>query len=124
MSEERLQEIKDSIEFQYTLAKAKGYDNALLFTNEEEELVEEIERLNNIIKRLEELLEEQKDIINKINILIKHDYFKARELKEEIQRSNLYQGDYPIAYYHAEWLEDITDIYLNKIQEIRGSDKE
>ena len=45
MSEERLQEIKDSIEFQYTLAKAKGYDNALLFTNEEEELVEEIERL-------------------------------------------------------------------------------
>ena len=46
MSEERLQEIKDSIEFQYTLAKAKGYDNALLFTNEEEELVEEIERLN------------------------------------------------------------------------------
>ena len=49
MSEERLQEIKDSIEFQYTLAKAKGYDNALLFTNEEEELVEEIDRLNNII---------------------------------------------------------------------------
>lgn len=55
MSEERLQEIKDSIEFQYTLAKAKGYDNALLFTNEEEELVEEIERLNNIINELEEL---------------------------------------------------------------------
>ena len=49
MSEERLQEIKDSIEFQYTLAKAKGYDNALLFTNEEEELVEEIDRLNNMI---------------------------------------------------------------------------
>lgn len=46
MSEERLQEIKDSIELQYTLAKIKGYDNALLFTNEEEELIEEIERLN------------------------------------------------------------------------------
>ena len=74
------------------------------------ELLEEIERLNKII--------------NEINILIKHDYFKARELKEEIQRSNLYQGDYPIAYYHAEWLEDITDIYLNKIQELKGSDKE
>ena len=54
VSEERLQEIKDSIEFQYTLAKAKGYDNALLFTNEEEELVEEIERLNNIIKEVRE----------------------------------------------------------------------
>ena len=58
MSEERLQEIKDSIEFQYTLAKAKGYDNALLFTNEEEELVEEIERLNNIIKEVREYIEE------------------------------------------------------------------
>ena len=56
MSEERLQEIKDSIEFQYTLAKAKGYDNALLFTNEEEELVEEIERLNNIINEIEKEL--------------------------------------------------------------------
>ena len=52
MSEERLQEIKDSIEFQHTLAKAKGCDNALLFTNEEEELVEEIERLNNIINTI------------------------------------------------------------------------
>ena len=57
MSEERLQEIKDSIEFQYTLAKAKGYDNALLFTNEEEELVEEIERLNNIINGMEKFFQ-------------------------------------------------------------------
>ena len=56
MSEERLREIKDSVEFQYTLAKAKGYDNALLFTNEEEELIEEIERLHSIIKRLEKEL--------------------------------------------------------------------
>ena len=56
MSEERLQEIKDSIKFQYTLAKAKGYDNALLFTNEEEELVEEIERLNNIINEFDKWL--------------------------------------------------------------------
>ena len=57
MSEERLQEIKDSIEFQYTLAKAKGYDNALLFTDEEQELVEEIERLNNIINKGIEYIE-------------------------------------------------------------------
>ena len=64
MSEERLQEIKDSIEFQYTLAKAKGYDNALLFTNEEEELVEEIERLkkenSRLRKKIKELKEEMK----------------------------------------------------------------
>ena len=64
MSEERLQEIKDSIEFQYTLAKAKGYDNALLFTNEEEELVEEIERLNNIINELEKWLVEWREMLD------------------------------------------------------------
>ena len=56
MSEERLQEIKDSVEFQYTLAKAKGFDNALLFTNEEEELIEEVERLNNIIEQTQKIL--------------------------------------------------------------------
>lgn len=49
-SAERLQEIKDSVEFQYTLAKTKGYDNALLFTNEEKELIEEIERLKKELK--------------------------------------------------------------------------
>lgn len=59
MSEERLQEIKDSIEFQYTLAKAKGHENALLFTNEEEELVEEVERLNNIIYEFNKLIENE-----------------------------------------------------------------
>ena len=62
MSEERLQEIKDSVEFQYTLAKAKGYDNALLFTNEEEELIEEIERLHSIIKEVREYIEKHKHL--------------------------------------------------------------
>lgn len=52
MSEERLQEIKDSVDFQYTLAKAKCIDNALLFADEEKELIEEIERLNNIIEKI------------------------------------------------------------------------
>ena len=66
MSEERLQEIKDSIEFQYTLAKAKGYDNALLFTNEEEELVEEIDRLNNMIERLNNQLQQKENIIKEV----------------------------------------------------------
>lgn len=61
MSEKRLQEIKDSVEFQYTLAKAKGYDNALLFTNEEEELIEEIERLHSIIKEAIEYINEKAD---------------------------------------------------------------
>ena len=57
MSEERLQEIKDSINFQYELIVSKGIGkSALLFTDEEQELVEEIERLNNIINELEKKL--------------------------------------------------------------------
>lgn len=39
----------------------------------------EIERLNNIIKRLEELLEEQKDIINKIKSIHQSLCFSAPE---------------------------------------------
>ena len=49
MTEERLQEIKDSVGFQYAVAKAKGVDNTLLFTNEEEELIEEVERLKKLL---------------------------------------------------------------------------
>lgn len=54
VSEERLQEIKDSVDFQYKLAKVKCIDNALLFADEERELIEEIERLNNKIEKLEQ----------------------------------------------------------------------
>ena len=84
MSEERLQEIKDSIEFQYTLAKAKGYDNALLFTNEEEELVEEIDRLNNMIERLNNQLQQKENII--------------KEVREYIENNDLYEQDYDYDY--------------------------
>ena len=85
MSEERLQEIKDSIEFQYTLAKAKGYDNALLFTNEEEELVEEIERLNNIINECAEdilkELEENHHLSYGVALAIRQKLLDYKELK-------------------------------------------
>ena len=49
MSEERLQEIKDSISLQYKVQEANDLNNFNIFTDEEQELVEEIERLNNII---------------------------------------------------------------------------
>ena len=62
MSEERIQEIKDSINFQYELIVSKGIDkSALLFTDEEQELLEEVERLNNIINELEKYLNKIKD---------------------------------------------------------------
>ena len=49
MSEERLQEIKDSISLQYKVQEANDLHKFNIFTDEEQELVEEIERLNNII---------------------------------------------------------------------------
>ena len=82
MSEERIQEIKDSINFQYELIVSKGIDkSALLFTDEEQELLEEVERLNNIINELEKWLsyewyEMSKDI-NPEEVLD-----KLKELKE------------------------------------------
>lgn len=85
MSEERLQEIKDSINFQYELIVSKGIDkSALLFTDEEQELVEEIERLNSIINELEKDLEEKIDE-DRLNILSnshwKYVLDKIKELK-------------------------------------------
>ena len=49
MSEERLQEIKDSINLQYKVQEANDLHNFNIFTDEEQELVEEVERLNNIL---------------------------------------------------------------------------
>jgi len=46
MNEERLKEIKDNIDFQFEIVKAKGYNKeALLFTDEELELYNEVIRL-------------------------------------------------------------------------------
>lgn len=55
MSEERLQEIKDSIEFQREILEAHNMNT--LCVDEEEELVEEIERLHNIINKYVEDME-------------------------------------------------------------------
>ena len=52
MSEERLQEIKNSISLQYKVQEANNLHN--IFTDEEQELVNEIERLNSIIKEVRE----------------------------------------------------------------------
>ena len=51
MSEERLQEIKDSVNFQKEILLAHNMET--LCVDEEQELIEEIERLNNIINELE-----------------------------------------------------------------------
>ena len=100
MSEERLQEIKDSISLQYKVQEANDLNNFNIFTDEEQELVEEIERLNNIIKRLEEFIEKEIELY-------------TIELTEENERKLSIVA--PIKGVYKE-------IY-NVLQELKGSDK-
>lgn len=65
MSEERLQEIKDSISLQYKVQEANDLHKFNIFTDEERELVDEIERLNNIKKKAINELFDLKDMIYK-----------------------------------------------------------
>ena len=88
MSEERLQEIKDSVEFQYTLAKAKGPDNALLFTDEEKELIEEVEKLK---KELEIYKLRHKLALKKLNSAIRH-YDTDKENNAIIYTKQILEG--------------------------------
>ena len=52
VSKERLNEIKDSVNFQKEFLLAHNMNT--LCVDEEQELIEEIDRLNNIINKLEE----------------------------------------------------------------------
>ena len=99
MSEEILQEIKDSVSFQKEILLAHNMDT--LCTDEEEELIEEIERLNNIIKKLEEFIEREIELY-------------TIELTEENERKLSIVA--PIKGVYKE-------IY-NVLQELKGSDKE
>ena len=62
MNEERLQEIKDSIKKQYEIiGDNENLKEAKFLTDEEQELVEEIERLNSIIKEVRGYIENRKE---------------------------------------------------------------
>lgn len=108
MSEERIQEIKDSINFQYELIVSKGIDkSALLFTDEEQELLEEVERLNNIINELKKWLRSE---IKRIEELQNPAKSKIKPYGEEYNNYTLIIGAY--------------DNVLYKLQELKGDDKE
>ena len=62
MKKERLQEIKDSIEFQLIVAKSIGTTNEL--AEEEKELYDEVVRLGNVINELEKWLIEYRIFID------------------------------------------------------------
>lgn len=70
---------------------------------------DEIERLNNIIDELE------KDIKAKYN--------EAHDYQTKVRQSNLQQGDYPVRYYYAERDEKTYIYLLDKLKELKGSDK-
>ena len=66
MSEERLQEIKDSIELQYKVQEANDLHSFNIFTDEEQELVEEVERLNKENEHLRTALNSKESIIKEV----------------------------------------------------------
>ena len=81
MSEERLQEIKDSISLQYKVQEANDLNNFNIFTDEEQELVNEIERLNNIIDKATEYIKDKYAVILADDLFLDHD--------ERIERKRL-----------------------------------
>ena len=98
MSEERLQEIKDSINLQYKVQEANDLNNFNIFTDEEQELVEEIERLNNIINQLE------KELKDDYKIWMCNSRSNGKSVKFGIDVCKMH--------------------FYNRLQELKGSDKE
>ena len=99
MSEERLNEIKDSVNFQRKLLLAHNMNT--LCVDEEQELIEEIDRLNNIIKELSKDVDmwnkkynEQFNIINELE----------KWVKDYIEKYDVPDTDFICAY-----LRDILD---------------
>lgn len=84
MNKERLQEIKDSIDLQLTVAKSIGTTNEL--AEEEKELYDEVVRLNNVINELEKYIKENSIYYNTSDGCQWIDQFKVldklKELKE------------------------------------------
>jgi hypothetical protein len=101
VSEKRLQEIKDSINLQYKVQEANDLHSFNIFTDEEQELVEEIERLHSIINELEKELtdvtkfknnilddlEKRTLEVNKLRDKLK--LKKGGKMKEELQEFNI-----------------------------------
>ena len=103
MSEERLQEIKDSISLQYKVQEANDLNKFNIFTDEEQELVEEIERLNNIINEFK----------NRDDVLEEFEDWLERQKTRNSEWDNFIMVDgrlgIPISYL------------LNKLQELKGN---
>lgn len=68
-------------------------------------------------------LNQYKDNWNKLRECIETDNKRAKEYIERIRISDLCHGDYPVEYFYSEKRKEITDYYLDKMQELeQGSD--
>lgn len=111
MSEERLQEIKDSISLQYKVQEANDLNNFNIFTDEEQELVNEIERLKERIEDLNTINEEhqilngmiRKELQQKENIIKE----VSKELKEFNEEYLVSEGDHSVYRYLNKLIEKL-----------------
>ena len=122
MSEERLQEIKDSISLQYKVQEMNDLNNFNIFTDEEQELVEEIERLNNIINELKWKPIEEYDKGNYDWVLVKYfdgDY-ECVPCVAEKRFGKWHSLDEKEIKFEVKYFFDMQQ--LDKLQELKGSD--
>ena len=76
-----------------------------------------------ILKKDNEI-EKLKGNWNSLRECIETDNKRAKGYIERIRTSDLCHGDYPVEYYYAEKRKEITDYYLDKMNELEGKDKE
>lgn len=69
MSEERLKEIKDSIDFQLSVCDIPEYETSKLLAEEEIELYNEVVRLRKIIDKINHVMNNQMDYHEFIDIV-------------------------------------------------------
>ena len=118
MSEERLQEIKDSISLQYKVQEANDLDNFNIFTDEEQELVDEIERLKERIEDLNTINEEHRILNGEIRKELQQKENIIKEVREVINKGLNINSDY-VEYDFG------TELLRQEVLEIldKGSDE-
>ena len=79
-----------------------------------------IEYLEKEIKRKNIRIERLNNIINELEKLLNYDINKAQEYMNKFIGEE--QGNYLVHYYRAEWQKEKATIYLDKLQELKGSE--
>lgn len=125
-------ELKQKVEYYENFEINKTIDKIRVENNkrfkEQQEELESLKQINEEHQKLNGDLrvenERLNNIINELEKLLNYDINKSEEYMNKIRRSSLQQGDYPVHYYRAEWQKEKATIYLDKIKELKGVDKE